>query len=240
MNPHDIIWSKIILFGDSLTQRSFEPQNGLWGALLADRLQRICDVIGRGFSGYTSRTCRVMLPRLYSAENITDVKAFVICLGANDSSNVKSETKQHVPLDEYCRNLEEMIQYLIKIGLNKDKIILMTPPPYYHPKYATYCQEVGRDMPVKDNIVVSQYAEACYKVAQNCEVDVVNLYQEMIKDENWPRYLIDGLHFSHAGSVLVYALLWPHIAKRIDTTKMILPPWNEIDLLHPEKDLLKA
>lgn len=44
-----------------------------------------------------------------------NVKAFVICLGANDSSDAKSETKQHVPLDEYRQNLGEMIQHLIVI-----------------------------------------------------------------------------------------------------------------------------
>lgn len=239
MSSHDIVWPKIILFGDSLTQRAFEPKNGLWGTLLADRLQRLCDVIGRGFSGYTSRTCRIILPRLFSAENIANVKAFIICLGANDSSDEKSETKQHVPLYEYCQNLEEMVHYLMKIGLSKDKIILMAPPPYYHEKYVAYCQEVGRGVPLKDNKVVAQYAEACVSIAKKINVDVVNLYQDMIKDENWPRYLVDGLHFSHAGSALVYALIWPHIAKRIDTCKMILPPWNEVDLLHPENNLSK-
>ncbi|XP_035231282.1 isoamyl acetate-hydrolyzing esterase 1 homolog isoform X2 [Stegodyphus dumicola] len=220
-------------------KRSFEPRNGLWGALLADRLQRVCDVIGRGFSGYTSRTCNIILPRLFSAENISDIEAFVICLGANDSSDKDSDTNQHVPIHEYSKNLEDIVNYLQLIGLCKKKIVLMTPPPYYHEKYAAYCAEVGRSLPLRDNRTVSEYAEACFKVGQKCEVDVVNLYQEMIKDENWPRYLIDGLHFSHAGSVLVYALLWPHIAKRVQVNKMILPSWNEIDLLHPEKDLKK-
>jgi len=145
-------------------------------------------------------------------------------------------SKQHVPIKEYEQNLTGMIQYLVKIGLRKEKIILMTPPPYYHEKYVAYCQETGRDVPLRDNIVVSQYAEACCEVAQACEVDVVNLYKEMIKDENWPRFLVDGLHFSHTGSALVYALLWSYVDKRIDTSKMILPAWNEIE--NPEKYLL--
>lgn len=76
---------------------------------------RVCDVVGRGFSGYTSRACRIILPRLFSTENISKIKAFVICIGANDSNDAKSKTNQHVPLDEYCKNLENMIQYLLVI-----------------------------------------------------------------------------------------------------------------------------
>lgn len=38
-------------------------------------------------------------------------------------------------------------------------------------------------MPLKDNKAVLQYAEGCCKIAKKCEVDVINLYQEMIKDE---------------------------------------------------------
>lgn len=74
---------------------------------------RVCDVLGRGFSGYTSRACRIILPRLFSSENISEIKGFVICVGANDSNDVKSKTNQHVPLDEYCKNLENMVQYLL-------------------------------------------------------------------------------------------------------------------------------
>jgi lysophospholipase L1-like esterase len=47
-------WPKVLLLGDSLTQFGFGA-NGCWVALLADALQRKCDVINRGLSGYNSQ-----------------------------------------------------------------------------------------------------------------------------------------------------------------------------------------
>ncbi|GFY56746.1 isoamyl acetate-hydrolyzing esterase 1 homolog [Trichonephila inaurata madagascariensis] len=104
-------WPKIVLFGDSQVQHSFGP-NGFWGALLADRFQRVCDVIPRGFSGYTSRSCRIILPRIFYPENISNVEAFVIVLGTNDSSGKEDAPEYHVSLQEYAENLDAMINYL--------------------------------------------------------------------------------------------------------------------------------
>ena len=51
------IWPRVVLIGDSLTQQG--GRAGGWVALLAEALERKCDVINRGFSGYTTRTIRV-------------------------------------------------------------------------------------------------------------------------------------------------------------------------------------
>ncbi|XP_054706099.1 isoamyl acetate-hydrolyzing esterase 1 homolog isoform X2 [Uloborus diversus] len=221
MNLSKVNWPKIVLFGDSLTQRSFDPNDGLWGALLANRLQRICDVINRGFSGYTSRQCKIVLPHLYSDKNISEIKAFVIFLGANDSC--KEGSAQHVPLFEYGKNLTGIIKYLESVGLCKTNILLMTPPPYCHQKFSTYCSENGRPKPAKDNETVAEYVNECNKIGEECQVEVVDLYHAM----NWQNFLIDGLHLSRTGSNFVYNFLWPSIEKRVDVSKMILPLWNE-------------
>lgn len=231
-------WPKVVLFGDSLVERSLDIKDGLWGAVLASKLTRIADVIVRGFSGYNTRMCKVILPYLFSSSNITDVEAFVICLGANDSSEPQSPKKQHVPLKEYYDNLVSMIGYLEKIGLSKGKVILMTPPPYDNDSYINYCMQQGRPMPCKDNGTVFTYVTACCDIGKKHNVDVVNLYSEMMKCENWPRLLSDGLHFSHDGSLKVAELLWPYIAKRIKLNK-VFPPWDEVDKEHPEITLVK-
>ena len=52
---HTIImscWPRILLLGDSITQYSTQ-MNG-WGAAVASLVQRKCDVMNRGFSGYNS------------------------------------------------------------------------------------------------------------------------------------------------------------------------------------------
>jgi lysophospholipase L1-like esterase len=44
----------VLLFGDSLTERSLDPEGG-WGAVVAHHFARKVDVINRGFGGYNSR-----------------------------------------------------------------------------------------------------------------------------------------------------------------------------------------
>ncbi|GBM54907.1 hypothetical protein AVEN_60445-1 [Araneus ventricosus] len=73
---------------------------------------RVADVITRGFSGYTSRSARIILPRIFYPENILDVEAFVIFFGTNDLSGKDDAPQYHVPVEDYSENLEEMIKYL--------------------------------------------------------------------------------------------------------------------------------
>lgn len=240
MDSYQLKWPKIILFGDSLTQHSFEPENGLWGALLADRLQRICDVIPRGFSGYNTRMCKILLPRIFNKENIQGVILFIICLGANDCCDAESPTQQHVPLEEYVQNLYQMIEYLKSIGLSKHQILLITPPPYHHETYQEYCISVGRSIPIRSNEMVEKYAAECYSLGISSGLDVVHLFREMSKDQNWSRFLIDGLHFSHTGAVFVYTQIWPHVARRTEKLKIIGPIWTEFDKNDPEATLLQS
>ena len=56
-------WPRVLLFGDSLTQYAFGTDGG-WAAMLAEKLQRKADVVNRGFSGYNSRWCRVILDQV--------------------------------------------------------------------------------------------------------------------------------------------------------------------------------
>ena len=53
----EIKWPNILLIGDSLTQLGYS-ESGKWVALVADLFQRKCDIINRGFSGYTTRSIK--------------------------------------------------------------------------------------------------------------------------------------------------------------------------------------
>ncbi|XP_013781624.1 isoamyl acetate-hydrolyzing esterase 1 homolog isoform X2 [Limulus polyphemus] len=238
MSEFNILWPKVVLFGDSLTQNSFNVQDGFWGALLADRLQRKADVIARGFSGYNTRMSKVILPRIFNSDNMKEVSCLVICLGANDACEIAATTRQHIPLEEYCENLKEMIDYLKSIGLKLDQIILMSPPPYDHEKYKAYCEDQGKEEPVRNNVTVKQYAEACCQVALTCGIEGINLYAAMMQDVKWQRFLGDGLHFSSEGSSFVFKLLWPSIEKRVAHLQQILPLWSDINREDPSIDLL--
>ncbi|KAG8197247.1 hypothetical protein JTE90_007499 [Oedothorax gibbosus] len=224
-------WSKIILFGDSLVQRSFDPNHGLWGTLLANRFQRICDVIPRGFSGYTSRAGRTVMRHVFP-ENISNVEAFIIFFGSNDSG-VEESSQNHVPIAEYLDNLQEMIKYAQKIGVDKDKIILLTPGAYCDEKFMKWCEELGRTFPKRELEVVAKYSKECENMSKQLGIDVINLYEEMMKDEDFPKYLLDGVHFSREGSFLVYNLLMQILERRINVSELNMPYWRDINNIHP-------
>ena len=53
---------ELVLFGDSITQQSFQP--GGWGARLADAYNRHADIVLRGYSGYNTAWALATLPAL--------------------------------------------------------------------------------------------------------------------------------------------------------------------------------
>ncbi|VUZ56066.1 unnamed protein product [Hymenolepis diminuta] len=124
----DSTWPKCIFFGDSITQRGYDVEGCYLGAL-ASRFQRRVDIVGRGFSGYTTRLCLPLLKILYpNAESLQNTAAFFIFLGANDASF----GSQKVDLPEYKSNLCQMISYLQVEHLREPlKTLRSTPMPVW-------------------------------------------------------------------------------------------------------------
>jgi len=52
-----------------------------------------------------------------------------IFYGANDSSLLQLNSRQHVPLERYEENLGKIIDRFLYLGVSSDKIILIAPPP---------------------------------------------------------------------------------------------------------------
>lgn len=228
-------WPKVLLFGDSITQFSFST-DGCWGALLADHLQRKCDVVQRGFSGYNTRWNKLILPRIVDAEMAKDLAAVVILLGANDSNRGDLNPTQHIPLEEYKLNLVHMVEYLMSVGVSREKVILISPPPCDETTWAKECEIKGRPMS-KDEDLTKQFAAACCIAATESGAQSIDLYTAMKKQENWASFLNDGLHLSTKGSVFLDSLLWPRVEKLTESLPMILPAWDEVDYKNPEKSL---
>ena len=61
------VWPRVVLLGDSITQYSFDDGAG-WGAYIAGLLQRKCDVLNRGFSGYTTQYIVKIIDELIDAD----------------------------------------------------------------------------------------------------------------------------------------------------------------------------
>ena len=64
-------WPRVILLGDFLTPHSFDGTG--WGGYVANLVKRKCDVINRGFSGYTTEFIMKMLDNLIDGNLVTKV-----------------------------------------------------------------------------------------------------------------------------------------------------------------------
>ncbi|XP_072490358.1 isoamyl acetate-hydrolyzing esterase 1 homolog isoform X1 [Notamacropus eugenii] len=231
-------WPQVLLFGDSITQFSF--QQGGWGASLANNLARKCDVLNRGFSGYNTRWGKIILPRLIrKSSNAENIVAVTIFFGANDSALKDENPEQHIPLDEYVENLKTMIQYLKSVDVPESRIILITPPPLYESAWEKECIAQGCKLN-RMNLVVGEYAKACLQVGQNCGTDVLDLWTLMQKDsKDFSLYLLDGLHLSPKGNEFLSSHLWPLLEKKTASLPFILPYWRDIGELKGDYSLLE-
>ncbi|XP_074517862.1 isoamyl acetate-hydrolyzing esterase 1 homolog [Sebastes fasciatus] len=236
-----VIWPKVILFGDSITQFSFQASG--FGAEIADKLARKCDVVNRGFSGYNSRWAKITLPRLInnspnSADNNNNIAAVTVFFGVNDCSLEDKNPQQHVPLQEYSENLKEITTYLASAGVSADKVIFITPPPLNERAWEKECILKGSPLN-RFNSSAGQYAQACVQAASQCGADVLDLWTLMQKDgADYSVYLSDGLHLSQKGNQFVAQHLWGLLESRVADLPFILPYWGDVDNKSPESSLL--
>ncbi|KAI1308685.1 Isoamyl acetate-hydrolyzing esterase 1 -like protein [Halotydeus destructor] len=217
--PTKVSWSKVILFGDSLTELSF-TEDGQWGTLLGDRLRRVADVLNRGFGGFTSRQCKAMLPQLFpETMSFDDVAALTILLGTNDCFPEAQGVR--VPLPEYMTNLADIVQFFVDRGLPKDKIVLLTPPPLYHEKvYSVFSRSEHAGLNMTFDLQgwsndAAKYAAACVEVGQVLQMDTLNVYELLTRDLREDAISEDGIHFSALGSKLIFEHLWPLLEPKV-------------------------
>ncbi|XP_008640085.1 PREDICTED: isoamyl acetate-hydrolyzing esterase 1 homolog [Corvus brachyrhynchos] len=212
-------------------------ENG-WGAYLAERLVRKCDVVNRGISGYNTRWAKLILPRLITESTSADsIVAVTIFFGANDSALKELNPKQHVPLEEYAANLKSMVQYLKSVDISADRIILITPPPLQESAWEKACLAKG-DKLTRCNATTGQYAQACVQVARECGTDVLDLWTLMQKNQDFSSYLSDGLHLSTKGNSFLAAQLWSRLENKLSALPSLLPYWRDVDHTNPEASLL--
>ncbi|KAM9777811.1 isoamyl acetate-hydrolyzing esterase 1 homolog [Neosynchiropus ocellatus] len=233
-----VMWPKVILFGDSITQFSFQASG--WGADLAHKLSRQCDVVNRGFSGYNSRWAKIILPRLIDCQNAAgdNIAAVTVFFGANDSALEDKNPQQHVPLQEYSENLKEISSLLAAAGVTPEKVVFISPPPLHEPAWEKECILKGSPLN-RHNSVAGQYAQACVQAAGQCGSDVLDLWTLMQKDgQDFSVYLSDGLHLSEKGNQFVSEHLWGLLQGRLDDLPFVLPYWGDVDPKSPDSSLL--
>lgn len=199
----------VTLFGDSVTQQGFEHEGSLgWVALLSSYLVRSHDVVNRGYSGYTTRQALFLLQqhqRTKTWPSLDHTAVTIVFFGANDATLPGNE--QHVPVDEYARNLEEIV-----LPLNSRPLILVTPPAFDATAYRQGKEDLGSDN--RSDQSAGRYAAACVSVGKKVGVPVIDLWNAMHKAD-WKPLLRDGLHLSARGNRFLFELLMEALALHV-------------------------
>ena len=159
-------WKKLIILGDSNTQ--FGNGESAWISKISDLLQRKCDVINRGFSGYNTDQIKTILPKILKEFEPHYVCGCVIMLGTNDSA---TNDLQHVPLERYRENMKSLLEILFKFGIEKRNCILLSPPIINDAKWKEEVfNKFGSESSHFDHLV-REYALASIQVAKELDVE---------------------------------------------------------------------
>ncbi|KAG2483419.1 hypothetical protein HYH03_017726 [Edaphochlamys debaryana] len=238
---------RIILFGDSLTERGFEVPGG-WANSLAYNYSRRADIVNRGLSGYNTRWAVKAMPYVYGTKSAppgSEVLFTTLFFGANDAARLEGpahSARQHVSVDEYGKNLREMVAYVRSCRVQR--VVLLTPPPVWEPGRKAHqisrMGEEARDWPLDRTAEhTAPYAREAAAVAADLGVPCLDLHSLLQQEDQWgERLLVDGLHFTPAGQERLWALLrellakeWPEI--RPEVLPMHFPPWEAVDQENP-------
>ncbi|CAO2651372.1 Nn.00g039420.m01.CDS01 [Neocucurbitaria sp. VM-36] len=248
-------YEQFILFGDSITQESFNQDRGFGfaSALQADYIRRL-DVVNRGFSGYNSRQALQVLPAIIPSPDEAKIRFLAIFFGANDSSLPDAPNKQHIPLEEYRANLEKIITHP-KIKAHSPRIIIIAPPPINEHLWWPRDQSNGYERVSRVASTTKDYADAACKVGAKLGVPVVNLWKAFMektdfKIDAWKfgdplpgslsipqndaliKLMYDGLHFEPEGYRVLFQELMKVIAEQWpdqipEKLPMVFPAWND-------------
>ncbi|KAH6912959.1 GDSL Lipase/Acylhydrolase [Coprinopsis sp. MPI-PUGE-AT-0042] len=235
-----------MLFGDSITQRAWEP--GGLGQRLARAYARTLDVVNRGYSGYNSEWALPVFEKCIAKKgaraNICAIHILAIWLGANDASLAPSP--QHTAVTTFRANIEKMISMLhspqSEWYMPNTCIILLTPPPIN-----VHREEFNARNPPTTTVakfdVSRAYADAVVSVAKERDVGMVDvwtmIWEAAGRDEGaLERYLPDGVHLSEAGYEVVYGELMKVITERYpeshpDQMGFTIPLWWDVDWTSP-------
>ncbi|KAI5657282.1 hypothetical protein M9H77_26075 [Catharanthus roseus] len=197
---------KIYLFGDSITEESFG--DGGWGASLANHFARTADVVLRGYSGYNTRWALKVIDKVFPAEESGGDAplAVTVFFGANDACLPdRSAAFQHVPLDEYKKNLNSIVSFL-KRRWPTTLIVLITPPPIDEDgRILCPFVEDNSGLPERTNESAGSYAKACLAVASDSQVFAVDIWTKMQQFPGWHKACLrDGLHPTPDGNKIVF------------------------------------
>ncbi|CAH6720829.1 isoamyl acetate-hydrolyzing esterase [[Candida] jaroonii] len=223
---------KFLLFGDSITEFSFDSANNGFGAKLSDTYIRKLDIVNRGFSGYNTNHALYLLPAILNSTS--DIKIMTIFLGTNDASI----DFQKVPVETVRTNMSKLIQ----MGKEKDIKIIVIGPGVHDKKMSDIVIPEGFSSNKSCKIYCDAIGEVCVeeKVPFIPLFDIFQKESGYTKDEifnedcDFSQFLTDGIHYSSKGYIILFDEIikvikkeYPELSPENVTRRM--PEWDEIN-----------
>ncbi|EPS29415.1 hypothetical protein PDE_04364 [Penicillium oxalicum 114-2] len=241
-------YDQIILFGDSITEMSWDQSLGFgYGAALSDAYRRQMDVVNRGFGGYTTAHAIKIVHEILPSPETAKVRLMTIFFGANDAC-VPSHV-QHVPIEIYKENLQKIIQHPATQAHNP-RLIIITPPPVNEYQLKEFDDAKDTAHPSRTAQRAKEYAEAAKEVGAALKVPVADVWGTFMSTVGWQEgqaligsrdlpanhgfsnLFTDGLHLTAAG----YRLVYDEVRKTIKNNypdldpsalPMVFPAWTD-------------
>lgn len=234
---------KFVLFGDSITQMSFDQTFGFAaGAALANDYARKLDVVNRGFSGYNSNHAKILLPAIVEAEG--DIKLMTLFFGTNDAAL----TFQHVAISQYIDNMKYLIDFI-----KSHDIKLIVIGPGLHD--SQLCQHKKGKGIFSNNQRTKAYSDSLKNLCQEQGVPFIDLWRQMqlvcgytehdlLQDnfDSLSRFLHDGIHYTGESYEILYSRIKDIIKERYpelnsESLPLNVPNYDELDYENAEGSL---
>ncbi|KAH8810674.1 SGNH hydrolase-type esterase domain-containing protein [Xylogone sp. PMI_703] len=199
---------KILLFGDSITEMSYNQE---FGFNLAPALQheyfRKLQVVARGYGGYTTEHARCIIGPTLDAEEAggSNIRLITVFFGTNDASD------GCLSLERYAQNLEHVIKM---IQARNIPLIVVGPSLI----------DAGQGIEDKNTVRNLEFSKTAENLAKRLEVPFIDLWHAFAKAKGWLEeditsgkrntgdgslrdLLSDGVHFTGEGYKIWYNIL---------------------------------
>ncbi len=201
---------RVILFGDSITEGG-TMVDGTFNDFAIYYKGR-ADVLNRGFSGYNTNGAKIATQEMIANDYTLNKQPtlVIIMFGSNDC--VTEGFSQYVSVENYEKNLSEIINLLKSISSVITPVIVPPPP---------ICDELFRKVwkPVsRSNEGVRKYYGAAKLVSNKENVIFVDTWEK--ESEEWPQSdcstHTDGLHLTEKGYKIVTRYIKNAINSKIE------------------------
>ncbi|EFY88381.1 GDSL Lipase/Acylhydrolase family protein [Metarhizium acridum CQMa 102] len=137
-----------------------------------------------GSRGFNSEQGLRVLPKIMPDPQQTRVRFMAILFGSNDACFPDAENGQHVPLDQYKKNLVKLLTHPA-LEAHNPRLLLVTPPPIEERRLDHRVKSQGYLKLNRSNVVTKQYANASREIAKEMKVGCVDLWTAFMSKAGW-------------------------------------------------------